>query len=149
MDILGALPKTSQDNQYVLILTDWYLNLRRVILTSKKNATHISNLFLNHCENQFKNPAYVLTENGPDFVSNLFSSVCVFLRARQLMTMAYHLGTYGQAEQFDRTKIAGPRQELLNQQWSQPFSLQPFAYMCNTQVSCTTKFLLYSLVVWR
>lgn len=50
-DIVGPIPKTTQRNQYIHVITNQYLKLLKAITTSKTPATHVANSFLEHCLN--------------------------------------------------------------------------------------------------
>lgn len=73
--------------------------------TSKPHATHIAIFFLDHWMIPIGIKSYLLTENGPQFVSKFFASVCGNLRVKHLMTTAHHSQTSGQAKRFNRTIV--------------------------------------------
>lgn len=100
MDILGLLLTTTQANQYVLVLANQYSKVMQAILMSNVNATHITNLFLDHRIIPFGTSTYLLADNGPQFVSNFFAFVCGYLGVNYFTTTDYHPHTNGQAVQF-------------------------------------------------
>ena len=52
---------------------------------------------------QIRAPESVLTDNGKQFVSKFFQSVCQLLGLRSVYTSAYHPQANGQAERYNRT----------------------------------------------
>lgn len=67
---------------------------------STTNATHLANLFLDHCMVPFGISTYLLMENCPQFVSMFLASVYGYLRVKHFTTTTYYLRTYCQAVWF-------------------------------------------------
>lgn len=88
--ILGPLVKATNGNPFLVILTDQYFKLARAVPTSRKSATHISFLFYDHSIAPYGASAYLLTENGKQFASKLFETICSFLGLKHLTAFAYH-----------------------------------------------------------
>lgn len=72
MKIMGPPPKTSNGNQFVLVMTDHYLKLARAVLTSERTGTHIASMFMNNKTITYKIPAYVMTDSKSKFISKFF-----------------------------------------------------------------------------
>lgn len=63
MEILGPYSKTSQDSEWVLILTDWHSKHIWAIPTSTQTATETANFFLDHPIISMGTRTNLLTEN--------------------------------------------------------------------------------------
>lgn len=64
MDIHGPFPTATQENKYILFVTDRYSEIARAINSSKTTRTHISNLFFDHCLVLYGIHRNLLIENG-------------------------------------------------------------------------------------
>lgn len=62
MDVLGPLPKTAQENKYLIVMADSFFGLAPVVLTATTSATQVANMFLNFWITRFGIPNYVLTD---------------------------------------------------------------------------------------
>lgn len=71
-------------------MTDRYSELTRAAPGGKKSATQEKNLFLDDWIIPFGIPSYAQTANGPQIVSDFFSSVRGYLRVKRPTTTAYH-----------------------------------------------------------
>lgn len=84
MDILEALPKTTQGNHFFLVITQRYSKLTRSITTFKGTSAHRTNLFLDDWIYKFGISMDLLADNGQQFVSKFFR--CVSGRGLKLLT---------------------------------------------------------------
>lgn len=98
MDVLEPLPKTTEGNQHVLLVTDLYYKFTRAMPTSGTTSAHLANLFVNRWVDPFGIPAYLLTDNKPQFEIKFFSSLRGYLGLKHLINTAYPLQTNGQVE---------------------------------------------------
>lgn len=89
MDIPGPLPKNLHGNKYVLVILDHNLKLTEAIPVPKNSALHAANLFLDHWIIPLDILKYLLTDNGPRFVSKFLQSVGKQLEIKQLNTTSY------------------------------------------------------------
>lgn len=97
--------KGDRTKSVFLEIIDQYFKLTPAIPTSKTISVHTENLFLDHCINPFGIPTYLLTDNGPQFVSKLFSSIRGYIGLKHPITTTYHSQTNGQAERYYRTIV--------------------------------------------
>lgn len=105
MEIFGQLLRAKIKNIFIIVTTEQFLMMTRAISTSKSKATHVANLFLDHRIASYTIPDHLLTDNGPQFVSMVFATLCRILALNDLTTTAYHLQTSARVERYDR-KIA-------------------------------------------
>lgn len=92
--------------------------------------------------------SFLLTDNRPQFVNNLFDSLWTFLGVININTTAYHPQINGQTERNNKA-IATRRCHYAEHQrdWDLFVQLLTFAY--NTQDHCTTEKTPSSLVLSR
>lgn len=69
MDILRPLPKTSNENQFVSVITDRYSKITRAVLTFRTTVERIASMVIDHWIIPYGIFDYVLTENGTLFIS--------------------------------------------------------------------------------
>lgn len=77
MDILEPLSKTSNGNQFLLMMMDCFSKFAIAVPTSKTSASRIASIFMDHLIIQCEFPEYVLTDNVP-LVMSMFPE---YLRA--------------------------------------------------------------------
>lgn len=83
------ISKTVQGNQCIIVITDLYSKATRAVSTLKTRATHVVNLFVDHWFIPYGIPTYLQTNNGPQFVSMFFTTVCALLEVKNLTPTAY------------------------------------------------------------
>lgn len=125
MEILGALPITFQEIQYVLIIMDRYSKLTRAIPTSKTTVSRLANLFLDHWIVPFGVPTYLLTDYVPKFGSKSFQSVSRKLGIKHLSATSYHPQTNGKAQRFNKIIVTCLRHYVVNINTTGTYSYNP------------------------
>ena len=109
IDILGPLPRTKNGNKYLAVITDRYSKFVQTVPLRNVTAWTLAKAFCDHWAFVFGPPKYLLSDNGGQFISKFFQSVCNILGTRNLFTTAYHPQTNGQVERYNRTILAGLR----------------------------------------
>lgn len=109
IDILGPLPRSSGGHRYLLVITDRYTKFVRTVPLRAITALTVAKAFCEHWVFAYGPPVCLLSDNGGQFTSKFFQSICNVLGTRNLFTTAYHPQTNGQVERFNRTILAGLR----------------------------------------
>ena len=86
IDILGLIEKTSDGFQYILVMTDRFSKLTKVVPLKKITAHTVAQAFLVHWCFNYGLPAVLLSDNGSQFTAALFKTVCTELGIRQSFT---------------------------------------------------------------
>lgn len=149
IDILGPLRKTASGNEYLLVMTDRFSKLTRTAPLSSITSYTVAKAFCDVWVFTYGPPVYLLSDNGGQFTSKYFQSICQILGTRNLFTSSYHPQTNGQAERFNRTLLSALRRyvaEELND-WDK-FS-DAITYGYNTQVHRSTGLSPFDLVLSR
>ncbi|CAC5390252.1 unnamed protein product [Mytilus coruscus] len=88
IDILGELPKTANDNKYILVISDYYTKWTE----SWKHR-------------RFGVPTMVYSDQGRQFESELFSEMCNLLKISKTCTTPYHPQSDGMVERFNNILV--------------------------------------------
>lgn len=88
MDILGPLRNPPCDKHFVLLMTDRYKKITKTVATSRKTNLHIAPLLLGNWVLPYRIPDYVLTDNGTQFISKVFESLCGYFGTEHPTTTA-------------------------------------------------------------
>lgn len=129
MDNLGPLPKSTQGYQHVVVMADRYSRLTRAVLTAKRNATQIANIFLDHRIIPFGIQNYVLTDNGAQFVIKFFATTCGDLGIKHSTTAAYHPQTNAQVERYNEKIVTRLRHYIADHQRDRDVFVQPLGLL--------------------
>ncbi|KAI7805320.1 putative gypsy retrotransposon integrase-like protein 1-like [Triplophysa rosa] len=94
IDLTGPLPKTVNDFQYILTITDYFSKWVEAFPLKTKSAAevgrHICSIIYRHgC------PKRILSDQGREFVNQLNNSLCNMLSIERSVTAAYHPQTNG------------------------------------------------------
>jgi Integrase core domain len=145
MDILGPLPKTAIGNRYILVIVDRFSKLTRAIPMRSILAEDVAKLFVEDWYCLYGPPLVLLTDNGTQFVSKFFKTMCKVLGVRQVFTTAYHPSTNGQCERFNRTALEAIIHYVSANQdnWDELVHITTYAY--NTTVHSSTGYTPFEL----
>ena len=131
IDLLGPLPVTSQGNRYLLAMTDRFTKLTRTVPLKSISAFKVAKAFWDVCVYAYEAPATLLSDNGGQFVSKFFQSVCKALSIHNAFTTAYHPQTNGQVERYNRTLKSALRRLVAKNQKDWDFYSDALTYGYN------------------
>ena len=103
LDFLGPLPKTKQGNQYILVIVDQFTKWVECIPLPAQTAEVTARAAVNEFFSRFGCPLQIFTDQGRNFESHLFRSMCKLLKINKTRTTAYRPSANGQVERFNRT----------------------------------------------
>ena len=89
LDIVGALNMTDEGHKYILTCQD---NLSKYLLAipmMTQTADEVSLTFLRHVVLQYGIPNSIMTDQGSQFMGDIFKRLCRLLKVRKLNTTAY------------------------------------------------------------
>ena len=98
MDIVGKLPITSAQNQYILTIQDNFTKYSLAIPLPNHQAGTIADSFVKKFICIYGSPKAVVTDQGADFLSNLMRKMAKRFRIRQFKTTAYRPQSNGSLE---------------------------------------------------
>lgn len=103
MDIVGPLVTTQADNTYILTIQDDLTKWSMGIPIPNHQANTISEAFVVHFVCMHGIPDTILTDQGTEFLSKIFTEVCKLLEIKKLNTSPFHPQTNGSLERSHRT----------------------------------------------
>lgn len=90
IDILGPLPKTVDDNRYLLVLTDYFSRWADAYPLPNQGTEEVAKAFVNQFISRFGVPRQLHTDKGSQFESKLFQDLGKRLGIDKTRTTAMH-----------------------------------------------------------
>ena len=109
IDFIGPLPKTRRGNEHILVISDSFTKWCECIALPTQKAEITARTVVDQFFTRFGFPAQIVTDQGRNFESNLFTEVCKLLKIKKSRTTAYRPSANGQAERTNRTLVAAIR----------------------------------------
>ena len=103
IDIMGPLPRSSKGNQYVLVVVDHFTKWTEAFPMPNQEASTVAKKLVSEFISKFGVPYEILTDQGSQFQSNLFTELARMLGIDKTRTTAYHPMANGLVERFNRT----------------------------------------------
>ncbi len=101
IDITGPFHTAPQNERFVVVVLDQYSNFPEVLLTGDIKSTRIVQ-WLSDIFARYGNPESLLSDNGPQFVSEEFTSFLARRNIRHQRAAVYNPQENGQVEVFNR-----------------------------------------------
>ena len=105
MDIIGPFNKSSQGNQYILMVIDQFTKWVEAFAIPNQSAETIADVVLNEYFSRFGIPLNIHTDQGKNFDGSLMNAVCEKLKITKTRTTPYHPSSNGQVERYNRTLL--------------------------------------------
>lgn len=137
IDIMGPFPVTSRNKRFLLVIVDYFTRWIEVFPLSTTTSIAISELLIDQLFTRYGFPKYILSDNGPQFVSNMFRSFCDTLNIQQKLTANYHPQS-NMTERVNRTlkPLIAIYAQRLPHSWDK--EIQKLAFAIRTSVNETT-----------
>ncbi|XP_073731162.1 retrovirus-related Pol polyprotein from transposon opus [Misgurnus anguillicaudatus] len=90
MDIMGPFPRSSRQNQYLLVIVDYFSKWVEIFPMRSAKSTIISRILIEEIFTRWGTPAYIVSDRGTQFTSNLLHQLCKQWQVTQKLTTAYH-----------------------------------------------------------
>ena len=103
MDFVGPLPRTDRGNEHILVIVDSFSKWVELIPLPSQDAEGTAKAAINEFFFRFGCPIEILTDQGRNFESELFKTMCDMFRIHKSRTTAYRPSANGQAERMNRT----------------------------------------------
>lgn len=85
----GLLLETMQCDLFIFVIAGRYFMLTRTVLSSTTTAAHLANLFMGRWLIPYGLLAYLFIDNGTQFVTKFFATVCALLEVKHFSTAVY------------------------------------------------------------
>jgi ribosomal protein L21E len=90
IDIMGPFPATQRQKQYLLVVVDYFTRWVELFSLRTTTSNDIANILIDEIICRWGCPTYILSDNGPQFISELFTNICSSLGIRNKNTSNYH-----------------------------------------------------------
>lgn len=145
IDIVGPLPKTKSNNEYILTIQDQLSKFSLGIPLVDQKAETIADAFIKRFICTFGAPKVCLTDQGRNFFSNFMKRVNKKFKIKKIQTTAFHPQSNGSLERSHHSLGEYLKQYAnSNEEWDHWIDLAMLSY--NTCVHEGTKFTPYELV---
>jgi len=84
LNIVGPLTQTLEDNKYLLTFQDELFKYTVAVAIQQQDAKTVARVFVEEIVLKFGIPQVILTDQGSNFLSDLFANVCKFLRIKRI-----------------------------------------------------------------
>ena len=149
LDIVGPLPVTQGDSKYILTFQDDLTKYIVAIPIVQQDAETVARAFVERVVLIYGTPRIVQTDQGANFISEVFRNTCKILGIRKIQSTAFHPESQGSIERSHRVLAEYLRHYVTEDQtnWDQwiPFA----AYVYNTTEHSSTRFTPYELLFGR
>ncbi len=149
LDIVGPLVTTLSGNTYILTLQDDLTKYSMGIALPNHQTNTIAEAFVTNFVCTHGIPQIILTDQGTDFLSKIFTEVCNLLQINKINTSPFHPQTNGSLERSHRTLTEYLRHYVdkkLNN-WDEYLPYAFFVY--NSTEHTSTGYQPYSLLFGR
>ena len=145
-DIMGPLPLTSRENQYMLVVTDLFTKWVEVFPLADITATTLATILMNNIVSRYGVPAYLHSDQGANLCSTVVQELCRLLGIHRTRTSAYHPEGNGQVERMNRTIEGMLAKMIANDQHNWDLYLPKALLAYCTSIHDVTGFTPYRLV---
>jgi len=150
VDIFGPIPASKKGNRFILVITDRFAKLTKCVVALRRNtAMSVSSAIIDAWVSAYRPPDRILSDKGPQFMSNFFVAVMKMLGIEMVRTTAYHPQTNGQVERYNRTVATQLRHYVADDpsRWDELLPVITMAY--NSQPHRSTGIAPFELVIPR
>lgn len=146
IDIVGPLTETQSGNKYILTFQDELSKFLAAVPIPKQDAETVAKAFVTHVILKVGTPEKLLTDQGSNFLSDVFKNTCKLLRIKKLQTTAFHPESNGSLERSHRVLKEYLRHYIKEDQsnWDEwvPYAV----YVYNTSTHTATGYTPFELV---
>lgn len=146
LDIVGPLTETYSGNKYILTMQDDLTKYSRAIAIPNQTANVVAREFATNFICVFGCPESILTDQGSNFMSQVFKDMCKDLKIKKLNTSSYHPQTNGALERSHQTLANYLRIYTEKDQLNWDIYLPYASFMYNSTPHSSSNFTPYELV---
>jgi len=149
VDIFGPIPASKKGNRFILFITDRCAKLTKCVALRRITAMSVASVIIDAWLSAYGPPDRILSDQGPQFMSNFFIAVMKILGIETVRTTAYHPQANGQVERYNRTMATQLRLYVADDptRWEELLPVITMAY--NSQPHRSTGIAPFELVIPR
>ena len=106
LDFLGPLPRSDSGMESILVMVDQFTKWVEAVALPNQEAETMAMAAVNEFFARFGFPLQLVTDQGANFQSKLFTEICKLLQIHKLRTTAYRPSANGQVERVNRTLMS-------------------------------------------
>ena len=103
LDILGPLPETTDGNKFILVIADYFTKWTEAYPMKSADAETVAKILVDEFICKFGLPRQIHSDQGRQFESKLFQSLCSVLQIDKTRTTPFHPASDGLVEKFNST----------------------------------------------
>jgi transposase InsO family protein len=144
MDIVGPLIATTEGHKYILTFQDELSKYNIQAIRRDNSWSFVEEIVL-----KFGIPQVIMTDQGSNFLSVLFTNVCELLEIKKLKSTAFHTQTNACLERTHRVQVEYLRCYILEDQSDWKRWLPYATFVFNTTPHSSTGFTPHELLFER
>jgi hypothetical protein len=149
LDIVGPLPVTESGMKYILTCQDNLSKYFIAVPLQNQTAEEVTNSFVKNIILIYGIPTEIATDQGTNFMSDIFKRICKLFKIEKICTTAYHPESNGALERTHKTLVNYLRcfcDKRVNN-WDEWLPFASFTY--NTTPHSVTKYTPYEVLFGR
>lgn len=103
IDVLGPLPRSSNGNRFVLVITDYFSRWPEAIPIPNHQAITVAETLVTHVISRFGVPLEIHSDQGREFESQVFEETMKLLGVHKTRTSPLHPQSNGMVERLNRS----------------------------------------------
>uniref|UniRef100_A0A6V7KDU1 RNA-directed DNA polymerase n=1 Tax=Bracon brevicornis TaxID=1563983 RepID=A0A6V7KDU1_9HYME len=145
MDIVGPLPKTQNNNEYILTMQDQLSKFAIAVPLANQTAKTVADAFIKRFICIFGAPKVLLTDQGRNFISSFMQRITKRFRIKKIQTTAFRPQSNGSLERSHHVLGEYLKQFTTNDcEWDEWVDLAMLSY--NSSIHEGTKYTPHELV---
>ena len=147
IDLVGPLPKTDQNNRYIIVATDYLTRWPEARAVPDAGAYTLAKFIFEEIICRHGTPKIILSDQGRNFISETVRLLCEKFLIKHKFSSPYHPQTNGMVERFNRTLCESLAKVKESEDWDLYIPAVLLAY--RTKRHATTGYTPFQLVYGR
>ena len=149
LDLVGPLSKTVQDNKYLLACQDNLCKYLIAVPITDQRANEVAKQLAEKIITIFGISNMIVTDQGTNFMSDVFKRICKLFKISKISTTAYHPESNGALERSHKSLLNYIKSYIKprDNNWDELISYACFSY--NTTPHTVTKLSPYEILFGR
>ena len=149
IDIVGPLPKTEQRNSYIVVMIDYFTKFPFAYALKEISAETVANVLMDQVICLFGVPTSLHSDQGSNFESNIFKSLCSLVNMAKTRTTPYAPWSNGETERMNKTLMIMLKCMVEENPKKWDLLLQKALMHYRSSVHSSTQFTPYALMFGR